>query len=170
MRPPSRRTGGQAAAAGSGRSKEELQLATIETASALFAEQVIEPASGAPNALERLRKLAKNYLSWVEGSTQGGCFFAWLVSEMDTHPGPVRDRPVQFLDDWLRHLESSVRDAQADGAIDPAEDAAQLAFEVEAFLFLANAQYVANPGSTPIDRARRARERRLVAAAPGARV
>src|SRR6195256_2569976 len=34
-------------------SKEELQLATIETASALFSELVIEPASAAPTGLER---------------------------------------------------------------------------------------------------------------------
>src|SRR5438105_13204484 len=36
-------------------SKEELQLATIQTAGALFAEQVIEPAAAAPTALDRLR-------------------------------------------------------------------------------------------------------------------
>jgi AcrR family transcriptional regulator len=43
-------------------SKEELQLATIETASALFAEQVMEPAAAAPNGLERLRELAELFL------------------------------------------------------------------------------------------------------------
>src|SRR5437763_15878925 len=50
------------------RSKEELQLATIETAGALFAEQVIEPAAAAPTALDRLRQLAENYLRHVEGA------------------------------------------------------------------------------------------------------
>ncbi len=34
-------------------SKEELQLATIETAGVLFAEQVIEPTAAAPTALDR---------------------------------------------------------------------------------------------------------------------
>jgi hypothetical protein len=57
-------------------------------------------------------------------------------------PGSVRDRLVHFLTDWLDRLESTIRDAQAEGAIDPAEDPGQLAFEVEAALFLANAQYV----------------------------
>ena len=38
-------------------SKEELQLATVEEADALFAAQVIEPASTASTALERLRLL-----------------------------------------------------------------------------------------------------------------
>ena len=146
-------------------SKEELQLATIQTAGALFAEQVIEPAAAAPTALDRLRQLTENYLRHVEGAYPGGCFFAALTAEMDTHPGPVRDQAVQFMDGWLRRLETAVRDAQAEGAIDPAENAAQLAFELEGFLVLANAMFVIRRESTPIDRARRAIERRLAAAA-----
>src|SRR5437764_7821217 len=58
-------------------SKEELQLATVETADALFSAQVIEPASNAPTALEQLRRLADGYLRYVEAETfPGGCFFA----------------------------------------------------------------------------------------------
>src|SRR5215831_7083979 len=47
-------------------SKQELQLETIEAAGAFFAEQVIEPATAAPTALERLRLLAENFLRHVE--------------------------------------------------------------------------------------------------------
>ena len=57
-------------------------------------------------------------------------------------PGAVRDRLVAFLGDWLGRLEATVARRQAEGAIDAAEDPAQLAFEIEAALFLANAQYV----------------------------
>jgi AcrR family transcriptional regulator len=146
-------------------SKEELQLATIETAAAVFANEVVEPASAARTGLERLRQLADNYLRYVEGAFPGGCFFASLVAEMDTHPGPVRDRAAQFFDSWLVHLESAVRDGQADGGIDPSEDAEQLAFELEAYLFLANAAFVIKQATKPIDLARRAIERRLSAAA-----
>ena len=146
-------------------SKEELQLATIETAGALFDEQVVEPASDAPAGLERLRRLAENFLRHVEdGVFPGGCFFASVAAEMDTHPGPVRDLAVQLGDDWLRLLEAAVRDAQAEGAIAASEDAAQLAFELDAYLLLANAQFVASQESAPIERARRALERRLAAA------
>ena len=146
-------------------SKEELQLATIETAGALFDEQVVEPASHAPAGLERLRRLAENFLRHVEdGVFPGGCFFASVAAEMDTHPGPVRDLAVQLGDDWLRLLEAAVRDAQAEGAIAASEDAAQLAFELDAYLLLANAQFVASQESAPIERARRALERRLAAA------
>jgi AcrR family transcriptional regulator len=145
-------------------SKEELQLATIETASGLFAEQVIKPASTAPTGLERLRQLTENFLRHVEGSVfPGGCFFASVAAEMDTHPGPVRDFAAGLVNEWLGCLEAAVQDAQAEGSIDRSEDPAQLAFELDAYLLMANAQFVLGPESTPIDRARRAVERRLAA-------
>jgi len=147
-------------------SKEDLQLATIETASTLFSEQVVKPASLAPTGLERLQQLAENFLRHVEESVfPGGCFFASVAAEMDTHPGPVRDLAVQLTEDWLRQLETAVRAAQAEGAIEASEDAAQLAFELDAYLLLANAQFVARQESAPIERARRAIERRLSVAA-----
>lgn len=85
---------------------------------------------------------------------------------MDTHAGPVRDLAVQLAEDWLRQLETAVRDAQTEGAIDPLEDASQLVFELDAYLLLANAQFVVSQESTPIERARHAVQRRLAAAAP----
>jgi AcrR family transcriptional regulator len=147
-------------------SKEELQLETIQTANALFDEHVIAPASAAPTGLERLQQLAEGFLRHVEDDVfSGGCFFASVAAEMDTHPGPVRDLAVQIVGGWLLQLETAIHDAQAEGAIDPSEDAQQLAFELDAYLLLANAQYVVSRESTPTNRARRAIERRLTAAA-----
>ena len=54
-----------------------------------------------------------------------------------------------------------MRDAQAEGAIAAAEDPVQLTFEIEALLLFANAQHVIVRTAEPIDRARRAVERRL---------
>jgi AcrR family transcriptional regulator len=152
------------------KSKEELQLATVEAASSVFAQQVTEPATQAASGMERLRRLVDGYLAYLEVETfPGGCFFASTLAEMDTQPGPVRDRLVAFLGDWLGHLETAVHDAQAEGAIDPAEDAAQLTFEIEAALFMANAQYVVMRTPEPIERARRAIDRRLGLAMSAAR-
>ena len=149
-------------------SKEELQLATIETASALFTEIVIEPALTAPTGLERLRQLAENFLRHVEDNVYpGGCFFASVAAEMDTRPGPVRDRALQLTVDWVRAARDG-RARQPDRRRDrSSEDPVQLAFELDSFLLLANAQFVSSQESAPIDRARRALERRLEAAAPG---
>jgi AcrR family transcriptional regulator len=152
------------------KSKEELQLATIEAANALFDELVTEPAARAANGAERLRRLTDGYLAYLEVETfPGGCFFSSTLAEMDMHPGPVRDRLIAFLGDWLGQLETAVRDAQAEGAIDPAEDPAQLTYEIEAALLLANAQYVIMRTPEPIERARHAIDRRLGSAAKASR-
>ncbi len=148
-------------------SKEELQLATFESARALFDEEVISPASGAATGIEQLRQLTENYLLHVQNAYPGGCFFASLISEIDTHAGPVRDRAVEFMAMWLELLTSTIREAQAQGAIDPTEDAEQLTFQIEAYLFLANAQFVISKSSEPIVRARRAIQLRLDAAGRG---
>ena len=106
------------------------------------------------------------FLRYVEVDTfPGGCFFASVLAEVDMHPGLVRDALVGFLNDWLGLLEAAVRQAQAEQAIDVAEDAGQLAFEIEAALFLANAQFIVARTTEPIERARRAIERRLASAA-----
>jgi AcrR family transcriptional regulator len=150
-------------------SKEELQVATIEMARAEFIERVIEPASVAPTGLERVRQLSGGFLRYVEaGVYPGGCFFVSVAAEMAMRPGPVRDGAVEVVDEFSRQLERAVRDAQAEGAIDPSEDAEQLAFELGAYLSLANAQFAVSQESAPIDRARRALECRLTAAAPSA--
>jgi len=150
-------------------SKEELQIATIEAARTMFIAQVIDPALAAPTGLDRLRQLVENFLRYVEGGLYpGGCFFASVAAEMAMRPGPVRDGAVQVLDEFSRQVETAVRDAQAEGAIDPSEDAEQLAFELDAYMSLANAQFAVSQDSAPIDRARRALEGRITAAGTAA--
>ncbi len=140
-------------------SKEELQVATIEMARAEFTEQVIEPAAVAETGLERVRQLSESFLRYVEGGVYpGGCFFASVAAEMARRPGPVRDGAVEVLNEFSRQLETALRDAQAEGAIDPSEDAEQLAFELGGYLFMANAQFAVSQEPAPIDRARRALE------------
>jgi AcrR family transcriptional regulator len=143
-------------------SKEELQLATIETANSIFDQQVLDPAAKASGGLERLKALTGSYLDYVEAGTfPGGCFFATVMVEVSMQPGAVRDRLLAFLQDWLGRLETAVRDAQREGDIDKKEDPGQLAFELESALLLANTQFALSPDSPPIARARRAIDRRL---------
>ena len=130
---------------------------------------MVEPGA-APRrpGYERLRQLAENFLRHVEDDVfPGGCFFASVAAELDTRPGPVRDRAIEVVVEWTALLEAAVREAQAEGAIDASEDPEQLVFELDAYLLLANAQFVISrdPAARP---ARRALERRLAAAAPTA--
>lgn len=150
-------------------SKEELQLATVDAATEVFGELVVAPASAAPTGIERLRQYAELFLRHVEsGVYPGGCFFASVAAELDTRSGPVRDRAIALQDAWLEGLAAAVRDAQAEGAIEPREDARQLAFELDAYLLMANMRFVATRDVAPMGQARRAIEWRLAAAAPPA--
>jgi AcrR family transcriptional regulator len=150
-------------------SKEDLQLATVELAREVFAADVLIPAAVAPRGIERVRALCERFLEHVErGVYPGGCFFASATAELDTQPGPVRDGVLAVEDDYLRRLREGLGRAQEDGAIAAGEDIEQLAFELNAYLLLANAQFVLVQERAPMDRARTAIERLLLAAAPAA--
>jgi AcrR family transcriptional regulator len=125
------------------KSKEELELATIETAAAVFDREVLQPAARARAGTERLGALVDAFLSHLERRVfPGGCFFAAVASELDTRPGPARDRVVEVLDKWLSLLRQCILDAQASGEIDPKAEVAQAAFEIQAMLLAGNFQFV----------------------------
>jgi AcrR family transcriptional regulator len=143
-------------------SKEELQLATIETARDIFAAEVMEPALAEPTGIGRLRALSERFLDHVGRKVfPGGCFFASVAMEMDTRPGPVRDKAFELVEEWSSQLVAAAEGAREEGTIDRTEDAGQLAFEINAFLLLANAAFVISGDKAQLDRARRAIDRRL---------
>src|SRR3954451_4193553 len=147
-------------------SKEELQLATVEAASAIFEELVIEPAGAVPVGLPRLRAYVEGFLDHVEESVfPGGCFFVSAVSELNTHPGPVRDGAMAFSQHWLELLAAEAAAAQAAGELDRAADPAQIAFELNAFMVAGNMQFVASGHRTVLESVRRAVDARLAALA-----
>jgi AcrR family transcriptional regulator len=147
-------------------SKEELQLATVDAASAIFEQLVIEPAGEATAGLPRLRAYVAGFLDHVEESVfPGGCFFVSAMGELDTRPGPVRDDAMAFSQRWLTLLAEQVAAAQAAGELDAAADPSQIAFELHAFMVLGNMQYVATSDPAFLERVRRAVDARLGALA-----
>ena len=101
-------------------SKEELQLATVETASEIFDELVVEPAATAPNGVERIRALTEGFLRHVEVAVfPGGCFFASVAAELDTRSGPVRDMALAVVGEWIGMLEQAVATRRAKGCSIP---------------------------------------------------
>jgi AcrR family transcriptional regulator len=138
------------------KSKEELQLATIETAAEIFDAEVVAPAGAVPAGRARVWALAEEFLAHLErGVFPGGCFFASVASEVDTRPGLVRDRILEVIADWVGAIVDAVAGAQAAGEIDAGEDPQQLAFEIDAMLLMANAAYVMQPGPGALDAGRR---------------
>src|SRR5947208_15752292 len=77
--------GGLAGAAGMSKSgvyahfgsKQDLQLATIESARGTFTDEVLRPALAAPKGIRRLLAACDEFLSHVERRVfPGGCFFS----------------------------------------------------------------------------------------------
>jgi AcrR family transcriptional regulator len=125
------------------KSKEELELATIETAATIFASEVLQPAMKAQPGTERLKTLASSFLSHLERRVfPGGCFFASVAAELDTRPGLARDRVVEVLGNWLALLKQCILEALDMGEINPHTDVAQVVFEIEAMLLAANFLFV----------------------------
>ena len=148
-------------------SKEELQLAAIDTAAAIFTAEVIEPARIAGGALARLHALCDSFVSYVERKVfPGGCFFSVVTAELDSHPGSVRDKLREMQRTWLGVLERRVQAAQEAGELDAAEDPAQLAFELNAMLVMGNSVFVLQGDPAALERSRRGVRARLAAAAP----
>ena len=147
-------------------SKEELQLATIDEASRIFDELVIDPAAEAEPGLPRLRVYIERFLDHVEeGVFPGGCFFVSTMNELDARPGPVRDGAMAFSQRWLTLLAEQVAAAQAAGEVDPGAEPAQIAFELNAFMVLGNMQFVATTDGSALSRVRTAVDTRLAALA-----
>jgi AcrR family transcriptional regulator len=147
-------------------SKEELQLATIDAASTMFDELVIDPAAEKTAGVPRLRAYVERFLDHVEeGVFPGGCFFVSAMGELDTHPGPARDGAMAFSQRWLTLLAEQVAAAQAAGALDPTADPSQIAFELNAYMVLGNMQFVASSDPGSLHRVRRAVDDRLGALA-----
>ncbi|KAM3094894.1 TetR/AcrR family transcriptional regulator [Phormidesmis sp. 146-35] len=125
------------------KSKEELELATIETAATIFENDVLQPATRAQAGTERLKTLASSFLSHLERRVfPGGCFFASVAAELGTRPGAARDRVVEVLGNWLTLLRQCILEAQDLGEIDPNTDVDQAVFEIESMLLAGNFLFV----------------------------
>jgi AcrR family transcriptional regulator len=136
-------------------SKEELQLAAIATAEEIFANDVMKPALAQPPGLARLESLCESFLSHVGRRVfPGGCFFASVAAELDTRPGPVRDRVIESARGWLDSLTDSVEHAQENGELNAAVGPQQLAFELDALLAFGNSLFLLDADDA-LTRARR---------------
>ncbi len=144
------------------KSKEQLQLATIDRANQIFEAEVLEPAHSTGDGLPRLWALADQFLAHLERDVfPGGCFFAAVGAEFDTHPGPVKDRIIQFNQEWGGELMTAALHAQQAGELPDTTDPEQLIFEINALLLMGHTMYTMYRDGALLDRSRRALERLL---------
>ncbi|WP_372663214.1 TetR/AcrR family transcriptional regulator [Amycolatopsis kentuckyensis] len=144
-------------------SKEELQLATVEAAFAIFEAHVVTPARAVAPGLPRLRAICENWLDYSEKRVfPGGCFFFNVGAEVDARPGRVHDAVAAASGTFAEFIRETCFDAVSLGHL--AADAEVLAFELHALGRAANADAVLNGGTQAYELARRAIRARLAGA------
>lgn len=145
------------------RSKEGLQLATVEAAREIFTAQIVEPAREHPRGVHRLAALLRNSLAYSKDRVfTGGCFFAATAADVDSKSGPVRDAVRAALVDWYGYIEAQIRHAVSVGEVNA--DAEVLAFELVALNEEANARSLLMDDERPYALAAAAIRARLRAA------
>ncbi|MGH3362998.1 MAG: TetR/AcrR family transcriptional regulator [Nocardioides sp.] len=112
------------------KSKEQLQLDTLEHARRRFVDLVIRPALAAERGEPRVRVLFERWLDWAGSTLKGGCIFVAATAELDDRPGPLRDALVRSETDWLDLIASVAGAAVAEGHLAEDLDTRQFAFEV----------------------------------------
>jgi AcrR family transcriptional regulator len=143
-------------------SKEDLQVATVEAARAIFIKEVIRPAFETAQGLTRLWNLCDTWLGYVQsGVFRGGCFFAAAAAEFDGRPGPVRDRIAEIMKEWLTTLRGAIIEAQYAGQLKKDIDPTQLAFEFNSLELGANWAFQLYGDLKAFTRARNAIRERL---------
>src|SRR5689334_18782136 len=106
-------------------SKEELQLATVDTAGQIFFADVVAPALEASSALDRVKALCERYLDHLERRVfPGGCFFASAAYEFGGQPGPVKERIADFQLGWVQIMVDQIGAAVEAGELSDREDPA----------------------------------------------
>jgi AcrR family transcriptional regulator len=119
--------------------KEQLQLATTDAALGVFEREVVTPAMAASPGVDRLRALMHHWVAYLEGDVfPGGCFFAAASADVDSQPGPVRDRIAGIGRAAIDAIAAEVEAAQRLAQLRDDVDARQLAFELHAYAMEAN--------------------------------
>lgn len=111
-------------------SREELQLALLQSAADRFGEYVLMPALSAPRGLPRLQAIMRNWFEWGRLEA-GGCVLVASVNEFDDRPGALRDQVLANEQRWRAELQRAAQLAIDCGHLRDG-DTDQYAFELYA--------------------------------------
>ena len=148
--------------------KEQLQLATLQTAAGIFEQRVLARDERVEDGLPRLRALMDAWIDYLEDAFEGGCFFCAAAVELDGRPGPLRDALLAFVQGTQRAVRREAHLAQRLGELREDIDPDQLTFELHATILEANFSRQLFGDERSLDRARRAIAARLREAEPPA--
>src|SRR5262245_54987386 len=82
--------------------KEELAVATVDTAAEIFKSDVLDKVSPETHGVARVSALVEAFLDHLARRVfPGGCFFATVAAQLASNPGRVRDRVMQMQGEWF---------------------------------------------------------------------
>lgn len=110
-------------------SREDLQLAVLDSAAQRFTEQVFLPALRERRGLARLEAIGRRWMKWLR-SEQGGCPMVSAAIEYDDRPGPIRDRVILYQTRLRKELARAIGMAVETGELRADTEPEQLAFEI----------------------------------------
>lgn len=110
-------------------SREDLQLAVLDSTGQRFIEHVLLPSLKARRGLPRLRAIVAAWFDWVRHA-EGGCLLLTSVNEYDDRPGALRDRVIQHETRWRSELGRAIQLAVDSSELHAQTEPAQLAFEI----------------------------------------
>ncbi|GLY64234.1 TetR/AcrR family transcriptional regulator [Amycolatopsis taiwanensis] len=142
--------------------KESIQLAVVDAAAEMFAQEVPQRVRDVPPGLPHLRAVCEAWVSYLERNIlPGGCFFTAAAAEFDGRGGPVRDAIAGMEALWQRDLSIHIRRAVSLGDLPPDTDPDQLVYELWAVMLALNHFLQLNHDRSAPDRARRTLHRLL---------
>jgi AcrR family transcriptional regulator len=114
-------------------SREQLQLALLESVATRFLEFVKTPALRVSRGLPRLRKLAERWCEWSR-IHQSGCVLLSAAVEYDGRDGALRQSVLRQQAGWRDELRRAIKLAIDAGHLRVDTDPTQLAFEIYALM------------------------------------
>lgn len=117
------------------KSKEALQLETLDRGRERFTDVVVRPTLTAPRGIARVRGLLDNWLVWETEALVGGCVFVTASVEFDDQPGPMRDALVRNQTDWAEFIATVAGTAISEGDFRDDVDTEQFAFTLLGIIY-----------------------------------
>lgn len=134
-----------------------LQQSIVRAGADVFRKAVAEPASNAPEGIERLKSLLGHWVDYAESAAYKGGF----VGGAADLPDHVRHLIAEIARSWIETLAGHARLAIEQGALPRDTDPDQIAFEVHGLVQEANWTFNVLGDQSTYDRARRGINRRL---------
>lgn len=110
-------------------SREQLQLALLDSVGARFVQFVLAPALREPRGLPRLRKITERWCEWSQ-IHQSGCVLLSAAAEYDGRDGSIREHVLAQQAGWRDAIRRAIQLAVDVGHLRADSDATQLAFEI----------------------------------------